>query len=124
MTKINKKASYLLVKVQILTSALFVLSSNAINVPHHKVESLIYGLLVVMGYVSIFQWTLIRILRKKTIALAALTIVFKWSILWLIIKEFMNNPLKDYSYFGIGLSSVVVTTVFYMILLNYFEERV
>ncbi len=125
----NKKSRrnsvpFLMVISQIVASILFVGAAHLFNAPHHRLVSLYYGLIVVNVYVFIFHWAIMRLLKKKSVALATLAIVFKWSILWLIIRNFLNNPNKDYLYLSVGLGSIMISIIIYGALLQFFEERI
>ena len=124
MTKSKVKVPYLLVKCQFAVSVVFVAFYLFTYAPQHMLVSLIYGLTIVNMYIFTFHCALIRLINKKKIALAMLAIVFKWSILWLILREFLKNTNHDFVSLSIGLSSIFVTAIVYLISFKLFEEKV
>ena len=91
-----------------LFSALFIGGALLFASPHHAI-SVALGCAVIGFNLPLVFWSWSRIFNKKSVALAAVIIVFKYAILGVIIYLVTSRPELDGASFLVGLISIVPT---------------
>ncbi len=68
---------------------------------------------LVLLNLGLLTWAWSKILSKKLVALAVSTIVFKYAIFAVIIYQILIYPGTDKLWFGVGLSTLMITVLSY-----------
>ena len=96
----------------LVVSAVFILATWLWAAPHN-VLSVALGCGLIGLNLPVIFWSWARIFYKKSIALAAGVIVFKYAILGVIIYLVTSRPELDSFSFLVGLVSIVPTMVWF-----------